>query len=208
MFYLDCSCLNLSLGIFLEFLDSRSIFRAFTQFLDFSGISKKRENLPYRFGPSKRPDPTRSATAGQRRAHLGPHRTAAWAAAALGMRALHAEPGSPAPINRVVNPSPRLAYTAAALQAAAASVAAPGARTEPAASFVGVDFDSDHHGPFPASVSTSTCFPSSSSSNSWSHACPSSPELLAPPPAIRAAAAPCCSFASYPEEEDDTLFRD
>jgi hypothetical protein len=177
----------------------------FWTFLEFR---KKEKIYPTGLGRARgptQPAPPPQASAGPIWARTAPP---PGQAAALGMRALHAEPGSPAPINRVVNPSPRLAYTAAALQAAAASVAAPGARTEPAASFVGVDFDSDHHGPFPASVSTSTCFPSSSSSNSWSHACPSSPELLAPPPAIRAAAAPCCSFASYPEEEDDTLFRD
>jgi hypothetical protein len=34
MLFLDCSCLNLSLEIFLDFCDFLSIFRAFKQFLD------------------------------------------------------------------------------------------------------------------------------------------------------------------------------
>jgi hypothetical protein len=35
IFYLDCSCLNLSLGIFLKVWNFPSIFRAFKTILDF-----------------------------------------------------------------------------------------------------------------------------------------------------------------------------
>jgi hypothetical protein len=81
MLYLDCSCLNLSLGIFLDFCDFLGIFRASKHFLGISWICsctekyfEKKENLPYRIVPSQRPDPTRSARTGPTRqpavAHL------------------------------------------------------------------------------------------------------------------------------------------
>jgi hypothetical protein len=77
MLYLGCSCLNLSLGIFLEFLwfseyfsCLKIIYRIFLDYFRTGNIfwKKKKKNPTYRIGPSPRLDPTRAAAA----AHAGP----------------------------------------------------------------------------------------------------------------------------------------
>jgi hypothetical protein len=83
MLYLDCSCHNLSLEIFLELLWFSEYFRAFKIVSRLSrivsGIKNKFEkNLSYWIGSSPWPDPTRSAPAQPPirarpvEAHLGP----------------------------------------------------------------------------------------------------------------------------------------
>jgi hypothetical protein len=105
MLYLDCSCPNLSLGIFLEFCDFRSIFRASKQFLVFTGIvfalkinSEILKNYPFLYGPSPwaRPSPSRPNHQA-RKAHWPPWPGRAVAmAGATPWRARHARP-HPAP---------------------------------------------------------------------------------------------------------------
>jgi hypothetical protein len=80
MLYLDCSCLNLSLGIFLEFCDLSSIFGAFKTISRFSGIvygikNKFEKNLSNPFGPSpwaRPPAPATPAAGHSRRPARGP----------------------------------------------------------------------------------------------------------------------------------------
>jgi hypothetical protein len=78
---LDCSCPNLALGIFSGFFcDFRSIFRAFKQFLDFSGIVfalkinlKKNKQTLSNWAEPEGPTQVRAGQAvGSRGAHLGP----------------------------------------------------------------------------------------------------------------------------------------
>jgi hypothetical protein len=70
MLYLYCSCLNLSLRIFLIFWNFSSIFRAFKIISRFYGIvfalkinSKKNKSYPFGLGRARRPDPSWSASA-------------------------------------------------------------------------------------------------------------------------------------------------
>jgi hypothetical protein len=81
MLYLDCSCLNLALGIFLKFLEFfRIFFVALSIYLDISGsifaqenISKKTKLYPSLPGRAQRPDPSRpTQPVRQCGAHLGP----------------------------------------------------------------------------------------------------------------------------------------
>jgi hypothetical protein len=82
MLYLDCSCLNLPLGIFLEFLGffwvfsvPLNIFCDFPEFILHSEIisEKKNKTYPILLGRARRPTQDRAGPAiGPRGAHLGP----------------------------------------------------------------------------------------------------------------------------------------
>jgi hypothetical protein len=74
IFYLDCSCLNLSIGIFLKFLwffeyfsCSKNIFWCLVELISHWKINSKK-NLSYWNGPSPKARPARPA----RQAHRGP----------------------------------------------------------------------------------------------------------------------------------------
>jgi hypothetical protein len=88
MLYLDCSCLNLALGIFLKFLEFFGYFswlyRFIKTFLDLSLprkiFRKKNKSILSNWaepeGPTQSPSSRRRHGRGPRGAHLGPHRAA------------------------------------------------------------------------------------------------------------------------------------